>query len=463
MSKERKRILTIILVFALTIPMLLAGVMNIHADDEKHIWCSNTECQHNYAWINNRIVQVAGTWKPNESGGSLSASDKSWLQSVCDKLNADGATGLSSSMASDFGITITSSDSSCPACGTAFNYDSATEGTAAESTGKKGMAQNFFESVILEQVLNMNAGEESGSLSTVTLLNRTFVYAIAIMEGADSAPTGYLGEEGLGSALAGYDGITHETWYLFLEVAAILIMFIRFASDYSMDKVWQPVERNTPEQMMKPVIRLVVGFIFILLAHHLLAFGLVLSQAAFSAISQSTTSAETLSLYQDMSKNICDLLGFVPEKGPIDFMKNLGALISGVIEFFLPFLISGISALGIMFVVFSRVLELVVRAVFAPLAMTDCYKSGEHTHGFHYIMEFFGIAFQSLAIFAVLWVSGMVCGMFTAELKTTMASATGVGADLNRASQMALYISALKLAQLTMLLKTASITKSVFA
>lgn len=453
---NKKRFLTILLVFVLALPMFLSGIREIAAATITNYSYDATGDTTTFK-LDGVNKSLGGYYSLEDLESRYGSSDESDKESTPKRKVTsavfDPAEGKTTVRFSDGTTTTLDGEFDVETAQAEINKLDAGDG---DDGGKKSAAQTFFENVILSQVLNMNIGEESGAISTVTLLNRTFVYAVAIMEGADKAPSGYLGEEGLGDSLSGYDGIVHETWYLFLEVAAMLIMLIRFASDYSLDRVWQPTERNTPEQLFKPIFRLIVGFIFILCVHHFLSLGLILSQAAFSVISKSSMSAESVSLYNDMAANICELLGFTTDS-LVHMPANITALVGGIIEFFIPFIISGISALGIIFVVFSRVLELVVRAVFAPLAMTDCYKSGENTHGFRYIMEFFGIAFQSLAIFAVLWVSTLVCGMFTASLKASGAT------DLNAAHQLAIYIAGLKLAQLVMLMKTSSITKSVFS
>ena len=471
-KKHEKRLFMAVLTILLAVSMVLAGVSSVRADDEKRVWCPNPDCPRNKAFIDKHIRKSAsGSWfvvTTDDSGRdpkpvTYKDGQKEKLQAMVDDLN-DNGWDSTEDLFEDYGLLIREgSDNICDYCNHRVDYASSEDGeTGSLSEDQpeittKSAQQKWFEEHLLVQVLNMNAGESEGSLSTVTLLERTFVYAIAIMEGADKVPPGYLDEDGLAEGLADYRGMTREPWYLFLEVAAMLIMLIRFAADYSMDRVWQPSERNTPEQLFKPIFRLICGFLFILCAHHFLALGLYLSQAAFSAIAKSTLTPASVSLYEEMCSTISEMLGF-KDDSVMNMAHNIGVMVMGMFNFFIPYLISMVSGLGVIFIVFSRVLELVVRALFAPLAMTDCYKNGEHTHGFRYILEFFGICFQSLAIFAVLWVSGMICGMFAESLK-----ASADPGSINSITQLTIYISGLKLAQLTMLMKTATLSKAVFS
>ena len=76
----------------------------------------------------------------------------------------------------------------------------------------------------------------------------------------------------------------------------------------------------------------------------------------------------------------------------------------------------------------------------------------------HYIMDYAGIAFQSLVIIGVIWATNTIGGVL---IKTIIGDG-GTGTSLASVSQIAVFLMALKLAQIGMLLKSQSIAKSVF-
>lgn len=344
-----------------------------------------------------------------------------------------------------------------PADGGAAETETAdTESTGVIPDDQKSSFQVFFENYVFDTVFDTGTEEdnENNPFTTLNLVNRSFTWTIAAVEGSSSSLI-----SGSGADIFPSDGIVHQSWYVFLQCIAVLIMLMRFMSDYAMDKVWQTADHHTPEQLFKPIFRLLCGFLFILLVHYFLSFGMYLSHAAFHAMSSGIETASSAS--SDVAKDtLTQMLGF-EKKGITHVPQNIGALLMGVLVFILPLLVSMIASVGTLFVCFSRVLELIVRAVFAPLAVTDCYKAGDGAHGFKYIMEYFGIAFQCVAILAVLWASSYVCQIMFANIREVLPDA-GAADYMRRISNIAMYIAGIKLAQLVLMLKTGQITKSVF-
>ena len=135
-------------------------------------------------------------------------------------------------------------------------------------------------------------------------------------------------------------------------------------------------------------------------------------------------------------------------------------MISGVVTLILPYIISLICNVGIFFTIFSRILEIGVHLTLSPLAMTDIYKGGDHARGMRYLYEFFGLCFQSVAIMVVFLASNMVSATLINELISVFEERAGMG--IAGISQIAMALSAINLAKLVIMLRTASISKSAF-
>ena len=324
-------------------------------------------------------------------------------------------------------------------------------GTSTIPEDKKSGPQKFFENVIWASVFS-SGGVEGSGMTPNEVLNSTFAYALIILEGEGSAPGGYSIE---GMPFSG--GIVGESWYKILICIAIVIMLIRFGYEYSVEQANIPSDQMTIEKIFKPVAQLILGMIWIFCAHYLLALILYLSYGAANALSSALSMEGSLGV--DLSTSARDAvvaeLGFQPDKLTTG-IANAGAMLSGLVTFALPWLASQISAVVVLFICFSRVIELVIRGMILPLALSGGFRD---THrSMHYIMDYAGIAFQSLVIIGVIWATNTIGGVL---IKTIIGDG-GTGTSLASVSQIAVFLMTLKLAQIGMLLKSQSIAKSVF-
>lgn len=264
-----------------------------------------------------------------------------------------------------------------------------------------------------------------------------------------------IGDDGVIDTIIEHDG------YKFLVAACFLIMLLRFVSDYALDKVWD-VDKQTPEMLFKPIFKLIAAMVFVLCLPWFFKFALYLSQGAyriFSTIGNETGGSNVDDILNIAKDSLVTELGFVPG-GISKLPQNIGAMISGVVTLILPYIISLICNVGIFFTIFSRILEIGVHLTLSPLAMTDIYKGGDHARGMRYLYEFFGLCFQSVAIMVVFLASNMVSATLINELISVFEERAGMG--IAGISQIAMALSAINLAKLVIMLRTASISKSAF-
>lgn len=332
-----------------------------------------------------------------------------------------------------------------------------TDKSEAIPDDKKSGAQKFFENFVFENAFDMGASNGSG-FTPSELLDKTFVYAIAILEGTDHIPSGYIDTENIPFS----SGVVHEDWYIFLQAVAMIIMLIRFCYDYATVRVWTPASPQTPEQMFRPIFRLICGFILIFAAHYILAVFLYISQGACNAFSSNilgdtTTTEQT---FEQVKIDLCTALGFQKDS-IVNTPANLGACLFGFLTLVIPMILNMIYTVFMFSTIISRVLEIILRGIMVPLSMSDVYED----HGgnaMRYAMEFAAVCFQGVLILMSIWVSNVVCAFIIENIITLIPNAS-VGNYLKAVGSIGLLLAGVKLAQIILLTKTRTIAQSAFA
>lgn len=321
---------------------------------------------------------------------------------------------------------------------------------------KKSVFQNTFENYVFATAFDMGDSNGTG-FTPAELLEKTFVYALAILEGTDHIPSGYIDTDTIPFSR----GIVHESWYIFLQVAAMIIMLIRFCYDYATVRVWTPASPQTPEHLFKPIFKLICGFILIVAAHYILAFFLYLSQAAVGAFVNhvSSNDGSTAQVFDQLKADLCVALGF-EVKGMAHGLANLGALLTGIIILLLPLVANMAYTVVMLGTIFSRIFEVILRGIMVPLAMTDVHE--EHGgNAMRYTMEFAAVCFQGLLILLSIWVANMVCAFLIENILTQIPTGTNAG-FLKAVGSIGTALAAIKFAQIAFIGRTRSIAQSVF-
>lgn len=296
--------------------------------------------------------------------------------------------------------------------------------------------------------------ESNSALSSDELLTKTFLYALAILEGTEGLPDG-----AFDGNLPFTHGVVKETWYQLFECLAIIILTIRFFYEFSLKKIWVSGDQVSIGKLFRPFISLTISIALILVSHHILAMILYASYFASHTLSKALTSDSSLSIIlSDQARDAVAVeLGY-EVKGITHGLANASATFTAFLIFAIPLLTSAVSSVVVLFIVFSRVAELVIRGMVVPFSLTSNFQ--ENPRALQFIAEFAGVAFQSVVIVGVLWATNVVGGFL-------ITSIIGDGSEtfkgtLTSVSQIGTYMAALKLAQIGLLLKSQTIAKSIF-
>ena len=101
------------------------------------------------------------------------------------------------------------------------------------------------------------------------------------------------------------------------------------------------------------------------------------------------------------------------------------------VKLILPYILVTLGNLAIMFICISRLLELVVRVIFAPIAVSDIFTNGENSSGFRYLKKIFayGLQFVMVVVISMAFSTILKMGIFS-----NGASASSLAAILTRTS-----------------------------
>ena len=82
-----------------------------------------------------------------------------------------------------------------------------------------------------------------------------------------------------------------------------------------------------------------------------------------------------------------------------------------IIVAFIPYSILWVLSFIVKAMMWVRIIELVVRILFAPIGLADFAKGGTHSNGIRYFKKLMAVALQGVCMFAVMIVFKNICGV----------------------------------------------------
>ena len=328
-----------------------------------------------------------------------------------------------------------------PAEGSGDPSGGSTEGEATEDA--------FIAGMMIDEIFG--AGIDNGSIADpIGTLEKSINSIVTVLEGTP-------GEDGKVTG-----GLLNTPIYYAFQGVAITIMIISALSSFiTTEMVSQQFGKPTMETVIKPFAKIIVAMIFIINVWAFLKVFLYLSQWAYYAVGDVHDGGGGGMDTAAIKTQIYSIVGYVPgTKKIMEKIDNIVATVSMVLTFFIPWLISLANSVAMVFVVFSRTLNICIRGIMAPLAMTDICSERpiRETKAWGYIMEFCGLCFQSVVILIALIATNYVMGAFIQGLTPAEGFVGGFGQMLN----LSLVMAAAKLAQIGVMLGTGNLAKRIF-
>lgn len=203
-----------------------------------------------------------------------------------------------------------------------------------------------------------------------------------LLEGAKNILTG--------TGIDSVTGIMQSGYNIMIGISAALITLY-----FLMDLIEQ-IQRGqgqTPELLLRSFLKVVIAVELII---HGFDLFITLRQVGDSL----TSSLTSVTSIASGGMNVADQIVPTGEK----WYTYLGL----VFQLILPFAFSKIIYLGINVTCYARIIELVVRTVFAPVAIADIFHDGMHSPGVRYIKKYIAVCLQGAVIICILAITSTI-------------------------------------------------------
>lgn len=259
------------------------------------------------------------------------------------------------------------------------------------------------------------------------------------------------------------EGETMQKVYLVFQALGIAILTFHFIYSLATKDMSQEIGKTTVEMLIKPFTKYIICMLILVNIWNLIQFFFLLSQWAFLSINDAVTNGTEIGGdLASMKKTIMTAAGYKYNAGTVDtFTINLPICLGLTMEFLIPYIITIVSRLAMLWTVLSRMVNLVTSGVTAPLAMADIYSDQplKDTRGFSYLRDFAGLCFQSSVIAIALVITNILSQTF---LESTGVTDLGAMMNVAEVSNFAVYLSVLKLVQVGCVIGSASRAKKIF-
>lgn len=193
-----------------------------------------------------------------------------------------------------------------------------------------------------------------------------------------------------GTSIDSVTGIMQSGYNIIIGISAALITLY-----FLMDLVeqMQRAQGQTPELILRSLIKVVIAVELII---HGFDLFVTLRQVGDS-LTSSLTSVTSMAAG---GMNVADQI--VPEGEK--WYTYLGL----AFQLILPFAFSKIIYLGINVTCYARIIELVIRTIFAPIAIADVFHDGLHSPGVRYIKKYIAVCLQGAVILCILSITSTI-------------------------------------------------------
>lgn len=174
----------------------------------------------------------------------------------------------------------------------------------------------------------------------------------------------------------------------------VAMMLIHFFIDLA-DKSGQ--QNFTMEQMFRSCLKMLIAYMLIARSQEIIQLMVDLGAALAEKISYSNGA---LSFFSD-SENVDRLKGGLDKISPLDGFFYFAKLL-------IPYLATLLSNVVVYFIAVSNLVELVVRSLFAPVSVADCFQDGERSNGVRALKKILALALQFALVVVICITAGLV-------------------------------------------------------
>ena len=142
-------------------------------------------------------------------------------------------------------------------------------------------------------------------------------------------------------------------------------------------------DQHSAEHVFKLFIKIILGVIIIRVGYDAIEAGLAFASGVFDTFASGTTGIGAIKQckYDMVLKQ--------------SFLEPIGTILS----LFIPWIAMQVATIAIHVVCWARVLDIMVRAIFAPIGMADIMHTGMNGNGFTYLKKLVSSALQGAVLF----------------------------------------------------------------
>lgn len=165
---------------------------------------------------------------------------------------------------------------------------------------------------------------------------------------------------------------------------------------YILIEILQKTDRQslTPEHFSRCLIKLFIAIIVMNMGFDILSAGINVASGIFDTIKEApvnTKGSATSCIYDELGGTF-----------------SLFDAFAKYIQLFIPWLLLVVARLSISIVCWSRILDIAIRAMFAPIGMSDLVSEGMRGKGFKYLKKLISSALQGAVIIGVVKAYGII-------------------------------------------------------
>ena len=291
----------------------------------------------------------------------------------------------------------------------------AEESGASEEDEKAAAPNIVFYQMLLGEVsaiygsstISMGAASGTEAINATNVVNPVFLLGITYEKVTD--------------IISDY---TSGSIYAVFTAVACAFMIIFFLSDMTSKDIPQNFGPNGGDLLffIKPFSKLIIGMLLLIVAPKIINGILAISQfvyeVAVKAVDATATDGSIITP-EDLVFGMMKASGVVFIKPSIvDSITNFGSMLGLVLPLALPYLIATVSNLLLIWTVLSRMFNMILQAIIAPLAFTDFYSERPFTdtRAFAFCRDFLGLCFQSTVIILAFAVSQSLISTLTGDI-----------------------------------------------
>ena len=207
-----------------------------------------------------------------------------------------------------------------------------------------------------------------------------------------------------------------------IKTVAIMLVFVHLLC-YILEMSTK--EQLTMDVFFKGFLKFLIAFFFVQqcipLFELLMKLGNSMMDLVYNDLSggeNDTWSVEAISIHLNNTMDKVTWERVTNAENLLDALQGIGACIDNFATMvFLQYpttllfwAVTWISSLVVLVVAFSRVLELAIRAVFAPIAIVDIFENGTSGAGFRYVKKYMAVTIQGAVIMMILAMVGSLSG-----------------------------------------------------